>query len=300
MTHLSTSVVASQSLPQPYFDVETGKPSAYFMGLYAKMEVEQPPSWDVSAVAKVLDKTCFNKELGFWRKNNKSRISYEGAVALLDYELKNRVTLIPEKGSQAATAIMPQGILPTIAKRMPGFVKALEAGSKFDRLLFVAKDNKEALQNLNFIHANYGTLLEQQNISVEYVIPRVEKNLFEEALKLEQAKVAKEYVIIADPAFAGTAVTIAQSIFKDKTCLGAASAPLKDWKVERDLYGYFDEKSQSAKDSEMAEKLATEAWANDLCNFIARQVFAEEKSRKQYLEKPADQGEKKIGEGSKK
>jgi hypothetical protein len=65
---------------------------------------------------------------------------------------------------------------------------------------------------------------------------------------------------------------IATSKLEGKTCLGIASAPIKDWKVDMNLYGY-----EAACGSQ--EKAAI-AWASSAWDFKARQVNAEMRAYK--------------------
>jgi hypothetical protein len=75
------------------------------------------------------------------------------------------------------------------------------------------------------------------------------------------------YVIITDSTFAPKVEAIATSILKERKCLGAACAPITNWRIDMNLYGY--EKALGD------EKTAAIAFASSAWNFIARQAHAE-------------------------
>lgn len=259
------------------FNLATGKPTAYFEGLFERMEVTKPEKMHLLDIAAILDKTCFNKNLDHWRDNDDPRMSYDGAVALLDYELKNRVVLMPKSTDETVDVIMPQGILPTIAaKRMPSLEAVLNAGTKVGVLRHVVKDDKQKEETSKFINAHYGEMLARHKIEVDYIVANASKDLFEEGLKLRTKEISKKYILVVDDLFADTADMVAKKVLNDRESLGIASVPLdsKDWRKEMNLYGYVEAKKGN-------EKAAVIAFAQSLRNFITRNVF---EAAKQYKE----------------
>lgn len=211
---------------------------------------------------------CFQRDLDFYKKGGLSsfRMSYAQAAAFLDDDYSDREIIMPRE-KRVANAIFPCGVEATTHKRFHSLHESLQQGYNYDFIHFIVKNNdgKEELERL--INAQYQDLL--SGIKFDITIADAEVNIFERGIRLlsQNASLGQEYVIITDPTFATKVEMIASSLLTDRVCMGIASAPIKDWKVDMNLYGY-----EAALGSH--EKAAI-AWASSAWNFKSRQVNTE-------------------------
>lgn len=277
----------------PLFDLESGMINPRFkhqleiVGIVARPHFSDVDVHHIKNVLKELDTNgCFQKELDFYKDGKIStfKVSYEQAVEFLNDDYKDREIIMPRE-KKTADAIFPCGVEATMHKRFSSLKESLIQGYQYNTLHLIVpiKDRDNVL---NLINTSYKEAIKNLNINI--VIADAEVNIVEEGLQTLQTSkaLAEEYVIITDPTFAPKIESIASSVLKNHHCLGIASAPIQDWKIEMNLYGYEEAVKQrllgnnhpsDAEKIEIHQKAAI-AWASAAWNFKARQVGTEFKA----------------------
>ncbi len=214
---------------------------------------------------------CFQKDWDLYKKGGTSafQINYEQAVNFLEDEYSDREIMMPRE-RRIAHAIFPCGVEATMHKRFNSLSESIKQGYQYSKLHFIVKDEKDKENVLNLISTDYKELLNEIDINI--VVANTELDILEKGLKQlkDGTELSKEYIIITDPTFAPKVEMIAAQVLDNRQCLGIASAPIKDWRVDMNLYGY-----ESALES---HEKATIAWASSAWNFKARQVNTEFKN----------------------
>lgn len=278
-----TSVSALAPKTNTLFDSNNGyitprfKRQLELVGIVSKQFFPEYDPYHVINVDQHLQTNgCFQKDWDLYKNGGSStfKITYAQATAFLDDEYSDREMIMPrEKGNGASNAIFPCGVEATMRKRFISLRESIEKGFKYDIIHFITLNttNAEEVKQI-MTEKQYQELLE--GIKVNIVIAESNDNIFEKGLGMLAANpsLGNEYVIITDPTLAPKVEGIATSILKDRKCLGIASAPIKDWKIDMNLYGY--ESSLKSHES------AVIAWASSAWNFKARQVNTEMKAYK--------------------
>lgn len=273
LSALPSATHTATAQPNPLFDLNMGMITPRFqhqmnlVGIVAKQHFPAYDAYHVKNVCKELQDRFFQKNCDFYKEGNTSTftISYEQAVAFLNDDYSDREMIMPRE-KQKADGLFPCGVEATMHKRFHSLAESLKQGSQYRTIHFIAKDEADKLAVKNLINGQYKELL--QGITTNIVIAETNLNIFEAGLaKLaSSSSLEQEYIIITDPTFASKVEMIATSKLKEQKCLGIASAPVKSWEVDMNLYGY--EKALGSH-----EKAAV-AWALSAWNFKARDTHA--------------------------
>jgi hypothetical protein len=275
---VQTTVASAPSLMKTLFDSETGMINPRFkrqleiVGIAVKQHFSDFDSYHIRNVNEELQTNgCFQKDCDLYKKGSSSafKIDYQQAVKFLEDEYQDRETIMPRE-KKMANAIFPCGVEATMHKRFNSLIESLKQGYQYDTIHFIVKDNVDKENVSKLINTTYNELV--KGIKINIIVADTDLDIFEKGLKQlkEASALSKEYVIITDPTFASKVELIASSVLNEHTCMGIASAPIKDWKVDMNLYGYESSLGSHEK--------AAIAWASSAWNFKARQVNTEFKN----------------------
>jgi len=210
---------------------------------------------------------CFQKDPFFYENGGispfSSTLTYEQAKAFLDDEYSDRAVQMPST-KEIVNGVIACGVEPTMHKRFNSLNESIKQGHRYDVIHFVVQNAKGAELTSKLIDTTYKNLLE--GIKTNIVVADCELNWVEEGFKIlsNNKTITHGYSLISDPTFASKVESIAVSIFKGIPCYGVASAPIKDWKFDMDLYNYTTKLGSHEK--------AAVAWTAAAWNFKARDV----------------------------
>lgn len=243
------------------------------VGVATKQVFAEYGPYHVININEVLQNNgCFQNDCDLYKNGGSSdfAITYEQARVFLDDEYSDRVTIMPRE-KNVVNAIFPCGVEATMHKRFNSLKESLEQKYKYERIHFIVKDSKAA-EEVQSLFKEFSEML--TGIKTNFIVADTKLDIFEKGLALlkENSSLDAGYVIITDPTFAPKVEMITTSILSGKKCFGIASAPIKDWKVDMNLYGYGEALGTHEK--------AAIAWARSAWNFKARQAFTEMKTYK--------------------
>lgn len=216
---------------------------------------------------------CFQRDWEIYKKGGDSafKISDTQAQRFLDDEYQEVQTYMPHQ-KNCKEAIFMGGVEPTLHKRFHSLIESMKEGYQYEVLHFIAKDDQGKSDIQRLVEGQYKEAL--KGIHINIVVAHTDLGILEKGLKLleDSQALGQEYAIISDSAFASKAEKDYTMLLPNRTCLGIASVPIKDWKFDMNLYGYVQALGNEQK--------ATIAWARSRWNVIARQVNTEAQSFK--------------------
>lgn len=281
------SGASSTQLKSPtLFDKANGEITPHFkqqldlVGIVVKPHFPEYDSHHIVNVNEELQSNgCFQVDWDLYKKGEESafKITYDQAVKFLDDDYSHKETQLPELTSELAEGIVCSGVYPdslqaTLTKRLNGLQLSIDENNLQYKVIYVLCKNEEIKKlSEEFINSEFKEKLDTTNFI--YIVANTESNIGLTCLKkLKESYSIKNYVVITDGTSAEKDFLTAKNVLSEETCLGIASAPIKDWKADMNLYGY--EKALGTQEK------ATIAFASSAWNFKARQVLTELSSYK--------------------